>query len=108
MGLFDLRYNARPIVEIQTKLRMYRIVTSNRAPTITLNGAAKETVELSPRCGQPLPVPYRPKRTKKTGLKPGEFGNRDDRANQHAEQRRRDMATRSTLSRLRNRKSDLK
>jgi len=30
------------------------------------------------------------------------------RANQFSEQRRRDMATRSTLSRLRNRKSDLK
>ena len=30
------------------------------------------------------------------------------RANQIADQRRREMATRSTLSRLRNRKSDLK
>jgi len=30
------------------------------------------------------------------------------RANQNSDQRRRDMATRSTLSRLRNRKSNLK
>jgi hypothetical protein len=53
-------------------------------------------------------MPYRPKRSKKTGPKPGELGFDQVRANQFADQRRREMATRSTLSRLRNRKSDLK
>jgi len=43
---------------------------------------------------------------KKTQPKPGK--NSPSRAEQLAEQRRRDMATRSTLSRLRNRKSALK
>jgi hypothetical protein len=43
---------------------------------------------------------------KKTQPKPGKNG--PPRAEQLAEQRRRDMATRSTLSRLRNRKSALK
>lgn len=53
-------------------------------------------------------MPYRPKRSKKTEPKPGELENGQARANQFSEQRRRDMVTRSTLSRLRNRKSDLK
>jgi hypothetical protein len=53
-------------------------------------------------------MPYRPKRSKKPELKPGEAGFDQVRANQFSDQRRRDMATRSTLSRLRNRKSALK
>ena len=53
-------------------------------------------------------MPYRPKRSKKSETKPGELGNSLARANQLSDQRRRDVATRSTLSRLRNRKSDLK
>jgi hypothetical protein len=53
-------------------------------------------------------MPYRPKRSKKPEPKPGEPGFGQIAANQFADRRRRDMATRSTLSRLRNRKSDLK
>jgi hypothetical protein len=49
-----------------------------------------------------------PQKSKKPELKPGELETRQFRANQLADQRRREMATRSTLSRLRNRKSDLK
>jgi hypothetical protein len=52
-------------------------------------------------------MPYRPQRTKKPSLKPGELENRQFHSSQLADQRRREMATRST-SRLRNRKSDLK
>jgi hypothetical protein len=53
-------------------------------------------------------MPYRPKRSQKTEPKQGEPGFDQARANQFSDRRRRDMATRSTLSRLRNRKSDLK
>jgi hypothetical protein len=53
-------------------------------------------------------MPYRPKRSKKPEPKPGETGFDQARANQLSDQRRREMAVRSTLSRLRNRKSDLK
>jgi hypothetical protein len=53
-------------------------------------------------------MPYRPKRSKKPEPKPGELGFDQVRANQFVDQRHRDMVTRSTLSRLRNRKSDLK
>jgi hypothetical protein len=53
-------------------------------------------------------MPYRPKRAKKNEPKTGELENDLLRANQFSEQRRRDLATRSTLSRLRNRKSALK
>jgi hypothetical protein len=53
-------------------------------------------------------MPYRPKKSKKTDPKPGELGSGQDRNNQFFEQRRQNLATRSTLSRLRNRKSDLK
>ena len=53
-------------------------------------------------------MPYRPKRSRKTEPKTGGLENNLLRANQVSEQRRRDLATRSTLSRLRNRKSDLK
>jgi len=51
---------------------------------------------------------YPTKKSKKAEAKPGPFGNRQSRADQLADQRRRELATRSTLSRLRNRKSDLK
>lgn len=53
-------------------------------------------------------MPYRPKRAKKADPKMGGLDNTLFRANQISEQRRRDLATRSTLARLRNRKSDLK
>jgi hypothetical protein len=53
-------------------------------------------------------MPYRPKRSKKPALKPGELERDQFHANQLADQRRQEMATRSTLARLRNRKSDLK
>jgi len=53
-------------------------------------------------------MPYRPKKSKKSNAKLGELTSGQFRADQFQEQRRRDMATRSTLSRLRNRKSDLK
>ncbi len=53
-------------------------------------------------------MPHRPPRAKKPEQKSGEPGDRNSRENQAAEQRRRELATRSTLSRLRNRKSDLK
>jgi hypothetical protein len=53
-------------------------------------------------------MPYRTKRSKKAEPKPGEAGFDQVNADQFADRRRRDMATRSTLSRLRNRKSDLK
>jgi hypothetical protein len=53
-------------------------------------------------------MPYRPKRAAKPESKPGEFASSDLRERQRSEQRRAQMATRSTLSRLRNRKSDAK
>jgi hypothetical protein len=53
-------------------------------------------------------VPYRPKRTNKAAAKTQDFTGADLRARQQFEQRRAQMATRSTLSRLRNRKSDAK
>lgn len=53
-------------------------------------------------------MPYRPKRSKKSQAKTGELASDQSRAYQFLDQRRRDSATRSTLSRLRNRKSDLK
>ncbi len=53
-------------------------------------------------------MPYRPQRSKKSKLKSGELENRQFHSDQLSDQRRREMATRSTLSRLRNRKSDLK
>lgn len=54
------------------------------------------------------PMPHRPPRKKKQQPEPGELDHRRDRFEQLSEQRRRELATRSTLSRLRNRKSDLK
>jgi hypothetical protein len=53
-------------------------------------------------------MPYRPKRSKKSELKPGEQANQQSFARQLADQRHRENSTRSILSRLRNRKSDLK
>jgi hypothetical protein len=53
-------------------------------------------------------MPHRPQRSKKVEPKPGELENRQARSSQLWDQRRREMSTRSTLSRLRNRKSDLK
>jgi hypothetical protein len=54
-------------------------------------------------------MPYRPPRkSKKSDLIPGASEIGQVRAHQFSDLRRRDMATRSTLSRLRNRKSDLK
>ena len=50
----------------------------------------------------------RPKRSPKSDTTPAALLSGQARAHQIIDQRRRDMATRSTLSRLRNRKSDLK
>jgi hypothetical protein len=55
-----------------------------------------------------VPVPYRPRKSKKSQSKAGQVTSEQSRANQFLDQRRRDFATRNTLSRLRNRKSDLK
>ena len=52
-------------------------------------------------------MPYRP-RKKKPQAKPGEPGNAQSRDYQFLDQRRRDFTTRNILSRLRNRKSDIK
>jgi hypothetical protein len=51
-------------------------------------------------------MPYRPKK-KKPQAKPGEAGSQS-RDYQFLDQRRRDFTTRNILSRLRNRKSDIK
>jgi hypothetical protein len=53
-------------------------------------------------------MPYRPRKSKKSEPKSGELRNPQSHADQPSDLRRRDMITRSTLSRLRNRKSDLK
>jgi hypothetical protein len=53
-------------------------------------------------------VPYRPKKSKKPQAKPGEPGSAQSHDYQFFDQRRRDFTTRNTLSRLRNRKSDIK
>jgi hypothetical protein len=53
-------------------------------------------------------MPYRPKKAASAQPKMGGLENDQSRANQSSERRRRDLATRSTLSRLRNRKSALK
>jgi hypothetical protein len=53
-------------------------------------------------------MPNHPPRTQKSQLKLGKLENRQLHSAQLANQRRQEMATRSTLSRLRNRKSDLK
>jgi len=53
-------------------------------------------------------MPHRPPRKKKSQSKPGVLEDRQLRATQLAHQRHQAMSTHSTLSRLRNRKSDLK
>jgi hypothetical protein len=53
-------------------------------------------------------MPHRPKKSKKIHATPGTPGIGQDPNHQFLDHRRRAMATRSTLSRLRNRKSDLK
>jgi len=52
-------------------------------------------------------MPYRP-RKKKPQAKPGEPGSAPSRDNQFLDQRRHDFTSRNILSRLRNRKSDIK
>ena len=52
-------------------------------------------------------MPYRP-RKKKPQAKPGEPGSVQFRDNQFSAQRKHDFASRNILSRLRNRKSDIK
>jgi hypothetical protein len=49
-----------------------------------------------------------PKRSRKSRTRPSEMKSEPGRANQFLDLRRQALATRSTLSRLRNRKSDLK
>jgi|GEM_PF-6379346 len=51
-------------------------------------------------------MPYRPKKKKKA--EPGKSGTGPSAEHQFLDQRRRDFATRNTLARLRNRKSDIK
>jgi hypothetical protein len=53
-------------------------------------------------------MPYRPRTSKKSDAKAGAAGSSQSRDYQFLDQRRRDFATRNTLARLRNRKSDLK
>jgi hypothetical protein len=53
-------------------------------------------------------MPYRPQKHNRSGPKPGEPGGPESRTRHRADLRRRELNTRSTLSRLRNRKSDLK
>jgi hypothetical protein len=53
-------------------------------------------------------MPYRPKRAKKSEPKSGAEASGQSRSNQLSDQRHREMAVRSTLSRLRHRKSPLK
>jgi hypothetical protein len=54
-----------------------------------------------------MDMPYRP-RKKKPQPKPGEPGSAQPRDSQFSAQRRHDFASRNILSRLRNRKSDIK
>jgi hypothetical protein len=53
-------------------------------------------------------MPHRPPRKKKANAQPGKLETRQLQALQLANQRHQAHATHSTLSRLRNRKSDLK
>ena len=53
-------------------------------------------------------MPFRTKQSKESQSKTGKMETDHLRANQMAERRRQEMATRSTLSRLRNRNSDWK
>jgi hypothetical protein len=53
-------------------------------------------------------MPHRPPRKKQAQVKAGDLENRQLRSQQLATQRRQSMTTHSILSRLRNRKSDIK
>jgi hypothetical protein len=53
-------------------------------------------------------MPYRPRKIKKVQTGPGKPGSGPSADHQFLDQRRRDFATRNTLARLRNRKSDIK
>jgi hypothetical protein len=53
-------------------------------------------------------MPYRPRKVKKVQTGPGKSGSGQSSDYQFQDQRRRDFATRNTLARLRNRKSDIK
>lgn len=53
-------------------------------------------------------MPYRPKKKKKVQPGSGQIGSAQSSDFQFLDQRRRDFATRNTLARLRNRKSDIK
>jgi hypothetical protein len=53
-------------------------------------------------------MPYRPQKLRKSESKAGELKKDQFRADQHSDLRHREMTTRSTLSRLRNRRSALK
>jgi hypothetical protein len=53
-------------------------------------------------------MPYRPQKLKKSEPKPGEPKKHQFPADQLSDLRRREMTTRSALSRLRNRKSPLR
>lgn len=53
-------------------------------------------------------MPNRPQKLKKSEPEPGELKKHQFRVDQHLDLRHQEMTTLSTLSRLRNRKSDLK
>jgi len=53
-------------------------------------------------------MPYRPRKAKKVQPGTGKPGSSQSADYQFQDQRRRDFATRNTLARLRNRKSDIK
>jgi hypothetical protein len=53
-------------------------------------------------------MPHRPRKKKKIQPGPGQPGDGQPSDYQFLDQRRRDFATRNTLARLRNRKSDIK
>jgi len=53
-------------------------------------------------------MPYRPRKKKKVQPASGKPGSGQSSDYQFLDQRRRDFATRNTLARLRNRKSDIK
>ena len=53
-------------------------------------------------------MPYRPRKKKKAEPGAGKAGSGPSAEYQFLDQRRRDFATRNTLARLRNRKSDIK
>jgi hypothetical protein len=92
------------------KLFDARTVAGGRPGNKVINKAMCLSLLLAPafRPCHFIAMPHRPPRKKKPDQKPGELDHRQSRFEQLSDKRRRDMATRSTLSRLRNRKSDLK